>query len=93
CPFHPRCGYAFDRCRTDPPPPLLDLDTGIRAAACWLQDGRVDVPAELARPAPAAAPAPQATAPVPVPPAPATAAAAAPAPVPQAPTAPMGGRS
>jgi len=92
CPFHPRCGYAFDRCRTDPPP-LLDLDAGTRAAACWLQDGRVDVPAELARPAPAAAPAPQATAPVPVPPAPATAAAAAPAPVPQAPTAPMGGRS
>ena len=104
CPFHPRCGYAFDRCRTDPPP-LLDLDAGSRAAACWLQDGRVEVPAELARPAPAAAPvpvppapatAPQALArPAPVPPAPATApaAAAAPAPVPQAPTAPMGGRS
>ena len=98
CPFHPRCGYAFDRCRTDPPP-LLDLDAGSRAAACWLQDGRVEVPAELARPAPAAAPvpapAPQATAPVPAPPAPATApaAAAAPVPVPQAPTAPMGGRS
>jgi peptide/nickel transport system ATP-binding protein len=55
CPFHPRCGYAFDRCRTDPPP-LLDLDAGTRAAACWLQDGRVAVPAELARPlrAPAA---------------------------------------
>ncbi len=25
CTFHPRCGYAFDRCRTDPPP-LLELD-------------------------------------------------------------------
>ncbi|HJZ26599.1 MAG TPA: ABC transporter ATP-binding protein [Streptosporangiaceae bacterium] len=50
CPFHPRCGYAFDRCRSDPPPPLLDLDAGTRAAACWLQDGREAVPAELARP-------------------------------------------
>jgi peptide/nickel transport system ATP-binding protein len=49
CSFHPRCGYAFDRCRSDPPP-LLDLDAGTRAAACWLQDGRVAVPAELARP-------------------------------------------
>ena len=53
CPFHPRCGYAFDRCRSDPPP-LLDLDAGTRAAACWLQDGRGDVPAELARPVPSA---------------------------------------
>jgi peptide/nickel transport system ATP-binding protein len=51
CSFHPRCGYAFDRCRTDPPPPLLDLDAGTRAAACWLQDGRAAPPAELARPA------------------------------------------
>jgi peptide/nickel transport system ATP-binding protein len=50
CSFHPRCGYAFDRCRADPPPPLLDLDAGARAAACWLQDGRTAVPAELARP-------------------------------------------
>jgi peptide/nickel transport system ATP-binding protein len=49
CPFHPRCGYAFDRCRSDPPPPLLDLDAGTRAAACWLQDAGAAVPAELAR--------------------------------------------
>jgi peptide/nickel transport system ATP-binding protein len=49
CPFHPRCGYAFDRCRSDPPPPLVDLDAGTREAACWLQDGRETVPAELAR--------------------------------------------
>jgi peptide/nickel transport system ATP-binding protein len=49
CPFHPRCGYAFDRCRSDPPPPLLDLDAGTRAAACWLQDAGATVPAELAR--------------------------------------------
>ena len=35
CRFHPRCPYAFDRCRAEEPP-LLDLD-GARAAACWLQ--------------------------------------------------------
>ena len=65
CSFHPRCGYAFDQCRSDPPPPLLDLEAGTRAAACWLQDGRMAVPAELARPAraPATAAAPAAAAP------------------------------
>jgi peptide/nickel transport system ATP-binding protein len=51
CSFHPRCGYAFDRCRSDSPP-LLDLEAGTRAAACWLQDGQVTVPAGLARPVP-----------------------------------------
>jgi peptide/nickel transport system ATP-binding protein len=54
CSFHPRCGYAFDQCRADPPPPLFDLDAGSRTAACWLQDGRGTVPVELARPAPVA---------------------------------------
>ena len=53
CTFHPRCGYAFGRCRSDPPP-LLELDGGTRAAACWLQDGTVPVPPELGRAAPAA---------------------------------------
>ncbi len=94
CPFHPRCGYALDRCRTDPPPPLLDVDAGTRVAACWLQDGRMTVPAELARPVPAvpAATAALPAAPVPVP------AAAVPAdrepadPVPADPE-PTGGRS
>jgi peptide/nickel transport system ATP-binding protein len=53
CPFHPRCGFAFDKCRTDDPP-LLDL--GTRSAACWLQDGSREVPVVLARSAaPAAA--------------------------------------
>jgi peptide/nickel transport system ATP-binding protein len=47
CVFHPRCGYAMDRCRTDVPP-LLSLP-GHRQAACWLQDGTVPVPPELAR--------------------------------------------
>ena len=48
CTFHPRCRYAFDRCRTDAPP-LLELDGGSRAAACWLQDGSMAAPGELAR--------------------------------------------
>jgi peptide/nickel transport system ATP-binding protein len=34
CRFHPRCAYAFDRCRTEVPP-LLRL-TRERTAACWL---------------------------------------------------------
>jgi len=93
CPFHPRCGYALDRCRSDPPP-LLELDAGARAAACWLQDGRVAVPAELARPA--AAP-PAAVPPAAVPPAAVPPAAVPPAAVPPAAAAPeaepTGGRS
>ena len=35
CRFHPRCPYAFDRCREETPP-LVPLTDG-RAAACWLQ--------------------------------------------------------
>jgi oligopeptide/dipeptide ABC transporter ATP-binding protein len=35
CRFHPRCPYAFDRCRVEVPP-LVPLAEG-RAAACWLQ--------------------------------------------------------
>jgi peptide/nickel transport system ATP-binding protein len=35
CRFHPRCPYAFDRCRTEVPP-LVPLAHG-RYAACWLQ--------------------------------------------------------
>jgi oligopeptide/dipeptide ABC transporter ATP-binding protein len=35
CRFHPRCPYAFDRCREETPP-LVPLADG-RAAACWLQ--------------------------------------------------------
>jgi peptide/nickel transport system ATP-binding protein len=35
CRFHPRCPYAFDRCRSEPPP-LVPLADG-RTAACWLQ--------------------------------------------------------
>jgi peptide/nickel transport system ATP-binding protein len=53
CAFHPRCRYAMDVCRTDVPVPLA-LSPGNRSAACWLQDGRGDVPPELAAAEPAA---------------------------------------
>jgi len=65
CVFHPRCPYVMDRCLTERPP-LLQLGVNgewsgpgrwvgagaDRAAACWLQDGSVAAPPELARPAP-----------------------------------------
>jgi peptide/nickel transport system ATP-binding protein len=47
CVFHPRCPFVMDRCLTSSPP-LLPLDNGRRAAACWQHDGSVAVPAELA---------------------------------------------
>jgi oligopeptide/dipeptide ABC transporter ATP-binding protein len=34
CRFHPRCPYAFDRCRSEAPP-LIEVAGG-RAVACWL---------------------------------------------------------
>ena len=39
CRFHPRCPYAFDRCRSEEPP--LEALAGGRAAACWLAQERV----------------------------------------------------
>jgi peptide/nickel transport system ATP-binding protein len=33
CPFHPRCAYAFDRCRVERPE-LMSATTSL--AACWL---------------------------------------------------------
>ena len=33
CPFHPRCVYAVDVCRSDPPPPLLEIGHA-RVSAC-----------------------------------------------------------
>ena len=58
CPFHPRCDYAMDRCRTELPPlrPVARAGaSGARVAACWLQDGSAAPPAELARPEPSPA--------------------------------------
>jgi len=61
CPFHPRCGYAMDRCRTELPPLRPVARAGAadpRVAACWLQDGSAMPPAELGRPEPDPDPAP-----------------------------------
>lgn len=38
CPFHPRCGQVFDRCRTEEPP-LLPVGAPSHVSACWLPAG------------------------------------------------------
>jgi oligopeptide/dipeptide ABC transporter ATP-binding protein len=35
CRFHPRCPYAWDKCRTEEPP-LLETGANGQAARCWL---------------------------------------------------------
>ncbi len=35
CPFHPRCAYVMDRCRTQVPP-LAAVGEGSHLSACWL---------------------------------------------------------
>ena len=40
CPFHPRCAYAFDRCRVERPE-LVSAATSL--AACWLHASTVSV--------------------------------------------------
>jgi peptide/nickel transport system ATP-binding protein len=47
CVFHPRCGYAMDRCRTQEPPLVPLRGQGGRLAACWLQEPGVAPPPEL----------------------------------------------
>jgi oligopeptide/dipeptide ABC transporter ATP-binding protein len=42
CRFHPRCPYAFDRCRLEEPP-LFDVGPG-HQAACWLAEGGRSLP-------------------------------------------------
>ena len=42
CRFHPRCPYAFDRCRVEEPP-LFDVGDG-HQAACWLAEGGRSLP-------------------------------------------------
>jgi oligopeptide/dipeptide ABC transporter ATP-binding protein len=49
CSFEPRCDWAIDKCRTDPPP--LEEKTPNHTAACWrnpLTDERTRTPADLA---------------------------------------------
>jgi peptide/nickel transport system ATP-binding protein len=86
CVFHPRCGYAMDRCRTQTPPLVPLAGQGGRLAACWLQDPGTATPPELGRdeqaarasvPVPARQPAAATTAPATATTAPATASAAA----------------
>ena len=36
CPFEPRCRYAFDRCRTEPPPLGEVFGDPNHRSACWL---------------------------------------------------------
>lgn len=49
CRFHPRCPYAFDRCRAESPP-LVEIRDG-RRVACWLHEpgGEVRAPSQFAR--------------------------------------------
>jgi oligopeptide/dipeptide ABC transporter ATP-binding protein len=47
CRFHPRCPYAFDRCRVEEPP-LFDVGGG-HAAACWLAENGGTLPAVAPR--------------------------------------------
>jgi peptide/nickel transport system ATP-binding protein len=49
CVFHPRCGYAMDRCRTQSPPLVPLAGQGGRLAACWLQEPGTAAPAELSQ--------------------------------------------
>ncbi len=63
CVFHPRCGYAMDRCRTEAPPLVPLTGQGGRLAACWLQEAGAVPPPELSRDEQAAAA--RASAPVP----------------------------
>jgi peptide/nickel transport system ATP-binding protein len=55
CVFHPRCGYAMDRCRTQAPPLVPLAAQGGRLAACWLQDAGTAAPPELSQDEQAAA--------------------------------------
>ena len=43
CPFHPRCPWAFDRCRRETPP-LYDVGGG-HVAACFLVEDQARAPA------------------------------------------------
>jgi peptide/nickel transport system ATP-binding protein len=52
CVFHPRCGFALDRCRTDAPVLAPPQAGATRVVACWLHDGAATVPGPLARPEP-----------------------------------------
>lgn len=43
CPFHPRCRYAQDTCRSDPGPPVVTLDGDHRSACHFAKEVMADV--------------------------------------------------
>ena len=49
CPFHPRCRYALDRCRTETPPLQKVAGASGHVSACWLPPDRVGLDTPAAR--------------------------------------------
>jgi oligopeptide/dipeptide ABC transporter ATP-binding protein len=49
CPFHPRCPYVMDRCRTEAPPLQEVEGASGHVSACWLPPDRVGLDTEAAR--------------------------------------------
>jgi peptide/nickel transport system ATP-binding protein len=91
CRFHPRCPYAFDRCRVEEPP-LFDVGAE-QQAACWLAEGGKSLPVlpahhlgEVVQPGIAAPPASVAAD---LAPAPSSSVGAGPGPTEAAPSAPL----
>jgi peptide/nickel transport system ATP-binding protein len=48
CPFHPRCRYVMDRCRTEAPPLQKVVGGSGHVSACWLPPDRVGLDAPAA---------------------------------------------
>jgi peptide/nickel transport system ATP-binding protein len=49
CPFHPRCPYAFDRCREETPPLASVHGRSDHLSACWLPSEETERVAERER--------------------------------------------
>jgi oligopeptide/dipeptide ABC transporter ATP-binding protein len=49
CPFHPRCRYVLDRCRTEAPPLQKVAGGGGHVSACWLPPDRVGLDTSATR--------------------------------------------
>jgi len=49
CPFHPRCRYVMDRCRTEAPPLQNVAGGGGHVSACWLPPDRVGLDTSATR--------------------------------------------
>jgi peptide/nickel transport system ATP-binding protein len=52
CPFHPRCRYVMDRCRTEAPPLRNVAGAEGHVSACWLPPDRVALHPQTAGAAP-----------------------------------------